>query len=189
MGIVDNNIFTSGIRGSVDDKMVFRKVGKQTSVYVKKKRDTPFSEAELAAKLRFNKAVGYAKAVLKDPARKAIYAAIAKKNQKGSAYSAAIGDYMSAPNIFAINVGMYKGAVGDQIIVDVLDDYNVTSVTVTITNPDGTVVETGEAVLSENNLVEWIYTTKTANATFVGDKVTAVATDMPGNVSFLEKTI
>jgi hypothetical protein len=189
MGIVDNNIFTTGIRGAVDDKMVFRQVGKQTSVYVKRKRSKPATQAEQISKLRFNKAVGYAKAVLKDPAKKAIYAEIAKKNEKGTAYSAAVGDYMSAPNIFAINTATYRGIVGDQIIIDVLDDYIVPSVTVTISNPDGTVVETGAAVLSENNLVEWIYTAKIANANFVGDKVTAVATDMPGNVSVLEKTI
>jgi hypothetical protein len=189
MGIVDNNIFTTGIRGSVDDKMVFRKVGKRTSVYVKKERSAPPTASERAAKLRFMKAVGYAKAAMEDPALKAIYTAIAKKNEKGSAFSSAVGDYMSAPKIHGVNLGQYKGAVGNQIVIDVLDDYNVESVLVTITNPDGVVVETGEALMNSQNFVEWIYTAKTANATYLGDKVTVVATDMPGNTSKLEQTI
>jgi len=67
------------------------------------------------------------------------------------------------------------------------DDFKVAGVTVSLTGNDGVVLEQGTAQPDPEDSDLWIYRAKTSNATVAGTKVTAVATDLPRNVTNAEK--
>jgi hypothetical protein len=188
MGKVTNNNFTRGISGAVSHDMVFRRYKGKTTVYIKTERTTPLSEKEKAHRLRFKEATLYGKSIDANAALKADYQLQAELTDAPNAYSAAVADYLTAPEVTDLNHSKYKGIVGDKIVVKAVDDFRVESVSVEITKADGTIVETGLAVLTANNIT-WEYVAKTANAAFAGGKIKVTAMDLPGNIASLEQVI
>jgi hypothetical protein len=87
-------------------------------------------------------------------------------------------DYLKAPIIHDIALALYQGHPDDEIIVHASDDTQVVSVTVTIKNMVGAIVERGTARLYDG---AWIYDA-TARAP-VGQPLTieVTAMDRPGN--------
>jgi len=69
-----------------------------------------------------------------------------------------------------------------------VDDFKVVSVSVLITNPEGTIIESGFAVLLDNGL-DWEYTATVVNPTYLGDKIRVQVADLPGNVVSEERVI
>jgi hypothetical protein len=59
---------------------------------------------------------------------------------------------------------------------------------VIITKQDGTMVETGAAVLAANKLT-WDYTVTIAHQIAQGDTVTVIASDLPGNNTIQEQVM
>ncbi len=53
---------------------------------------------------------------------------------------------------------------------------------------NGTLLEYGNAVQQING-IDWTYTTTQANAVPTGSKISAIATDVPGNTGTLEVTL
>ena len=75
----------------------------------------------------------------------------------------------------------YTGAAGQSITITAVDDVKVKSVSVSIANDDGTVVEKGSAVVSAQNPDQWLYTTSAA-ASSASVKVVVDAADLPGKL-------
>lgn len=176
-----DNIITHGLSGKVGNILVFSQRNGKTFVgkvpKQKTKADTP---AQVAHKQKFQRATIYGKAAIANQVTKAAYEADAEIGE--SAFNVAVADFLQAPDIDSVDLSGYTGKVGEKIIILATDDFAVTSVTVNISNADGTLVEDGAAVLSADGL-DWVYTTTAVNASLAGDKITIEATDTPGNVT------
>lgn len=185
MGKVKENLLTKGFSGRIGDEIVFRQVKNRTLFAKRPRRSTIVSPNQLPQRELFSKAVVFAKTMLLDPLIRADYQNRAKLGGLASAYSAAVTDYLKAPKINSIDTDYYKGAVGDVIWIIALDDFKLQTVTVTLQAPDGSVIESGAAVLEEGR---WKFIATQATA-LVGVKVTVTATDRPGKEARLEKAL
>ncbi|MCA0448123.1 MAG: hypothetical protein LCH54_18035 [Bacteroidetes bacterium] len=181
MSTVGKNIVTQGLSGMLGDMIVFRQVGDRTIVGSRPTTKNRVPTAKQAAhKERFQQAVIYAKSALAMPDLKVDY-----EEQAGNgitAYNIAVADFLSAPNIVSISLADYYGQVGDKIMVRVTDDFKVKEVKIIIMNPDGSLVESGNAVQQDFRL-DWVYTATAVNAQVDGDKLIIQATDTPGNLT------
>jgi hypothetical protein len=135
---------------------------------------------------RFSKAVLYAKTVLLDDAIRAEYEEAALLAGLNSAYVAAVTDYLKNPVIALMYTDLYKGVAGDLIWITALDDFKIQSVTVTLQQPNGTLIEAGQAVADGGR---WKYITTQPNATVAGTKVIVTAKDRPGQEVVAEKVL
>lgn len=188
MALVKNNDLTEGISGSVGNKLVFRQLGNRTIISKKARVSTVRTEKQEAHRLRFQQAARYAKAKMLNPILKADYELIAKQKENTTAFAVAVGDYLKIPTIESITHTGYKGNIGDIISIQVNDNVKVINVTVTLTSPDGTLIETGNATFTKDD-TEWIYKAQRANVNTVGTAIKVIATDRPAQEAMLEKTI
>jgi hypothetical protein len=187
MAEVKNNIVTQGVSGMLGDMIVFRQVNGKTVIATKPKKSEKQTEKQLEHQKRFQSAVIYGKAASADPAQRAIYQE--GVNEKlGSPYMVAVADFLNAPDIEDVNLKGYKGNVGDAIIIRVTDDFKVAEVKVAIHNPDGSLVEEGNAVQLLGG-VDWSYKATVKNDSLDGDRITIMAYDMPGNETVEEETL
>lgn len=178
-----NNIVTHGLSGKVGDLLVFsQRNGKTVVSKAPKERTGELSDKQKAHKLKFQKAVLYAKAALANPIKNQMYEARADSAKGITTYNVAVADLLNAPDIEEIDLSGYSGTPGDLIKITATDDFEVVAVTVKIENADGSLVEQGTAV---NNGAEWIYTATASNPDLAGDKITVQATDNPANMTEL----
>lgn len=179
-----NNDLVKGSSGRIGDQLVYRQRGGKT-IIAKRPRRTgiPPSAMQVEIQELFAEAVLYAKSVIADEAKKAIYKAKAKPNQ--SAYNLALSDFCKAPEIKKYNTLGYAGQVGDEISIRAIDDFKVDWVKLQIKDSADSLIEEGLAVLSANN-ADWIYTATVLNPGFAGNKLIISAADLPGNISTLE---
>jgi hypothetical protein len=131
-------------------------------------------------RLKFKRAAKFAKNVLLDPVKLEAYTA--RAHDGVTPYNLAVKDYMNSPEIYKINVSGYKGNPGEKILVETSDDFVITSVTVSISDPAGTTIEEGPC---EFNLLTGIYefTTTIAVPDLAGVAVFANVCDLPGHSS------
>ena len=182
-----NNVITHGLSGLVGDMIVFRSRNGKTIVSSKpKERTGEPTEGQKAHQAKFQQAILYAKAAIKDPATMQGYKDAAKDGVMP--YNVAVADFFHAPDIDRVDLSKYTGKIGEIITVKVTDDFKVKEVSVTILNADGTEVEKGNAV-EKAGTNEWIFTAKKANASLDGDKIVVSASDIPGNISEKEEVI
>ncbi len=109
MAYVKKNIVTEGFSGMLGDSIVFRNRGGKTIVAIRP--DTTGRESTEAQKnhqRRFRRAAQYAKGATRNEATRGLYAARTKPGQ--SAYNVVLADFMTAPEIDAVDFGTYKGA-------------------------------------------------------------------------------
>lgn len=179
-----NNDLVMGSSGRIGDQLVYRQRGGKT-IIAKRPRRTgiPPSAMQLEVQELFSEAVLYAKSVIADEAKKAIYKAKAKPYQ--SAYNLALADFCRPPAIKKYDVSGYSGQVGDQLSIRAIDDFKVEWVKLLIKDSADSMIEEGLAVLSANKL-DWIYTATVVNPSLVGSKLSISAADMPGNIKTLE---
>ncbi|TCN72288.1 hypothetical protein [Acetobacteroides hydrogenigenes] len=187
MAEVKNNIITQGVSGMLGDQIVFRQIKGKTIISVKPKQPEKYSDKQLEAKRKFQSAVIYGKSATADPVKKAEYEA-GKDDKFSSAYQVAVADFLNAPDIEDVNLKGYKGNVGDVITIRVTDDFKVAEVKVSIHNPDGSLVEEGNAVQLLGG-VDWSYKATAKNDSLAGDKITITAYDMPGNETAKDSTL
>jgi hypothetical protein len=186
MGIVIDNYVTSGASGNVGTLWSFRqRAGKTILAKQRGANSKPPNEKGLALQARFKTSLVYARQAMRDPAVKAVYAAAAPRGV--SAFNVALGDAASSPVVSLIDSSSYHGAVGETLMIEATDNFKVTGVVVTIDNAAGSLIETGNAVLQDNK--NWLYTSTVANAALAGSKITAVASDLPGNTGTLSVTL
>ncbi|KYP12950.1 hypothetical protein [Flavihumibacter sp. CACIAM 22H1] len=134
--------------------------------------------AQQANRQRFAKAVVYAKNSLANPAVVAAYAAIIQGPRQ--VYLAALKDALRAPLLVNLQTNAYTGAVGDLIRVQAMDDFKVVQVEFKLFATDGSLLECGQAIRSNNGL-DWIYTTLVCNPQPKGSTVLVRAMDLPRN--------
>jgi len=178
----ENNEVMFGARGKVGNLVVFKNYYGETVISKRGRKRKPLntSEEQMLVKERFKEGVIYAKGVLQDPILAGFYQPYVKGGVR--IYNLALADFCKPPEIKNINTGQYAGAIGDQLIIRVIDNFKVQSVMVTISAPDGTVLETGTAVQTANQ-ADWLYTATVLNGNPDGTFITAKAADTPGNVT------
>ena len=187
MAQATENVLNKGFSGSIDKMLTFRQRSGKTFVGKKRRRNEgPPSEQMLTVRARFTACVAYAKKAIRDLKLKALYHGGRVGSQ--SAFNVATADAFNAPVVKTINPENYHGAVGDIIAVDAVDDFKVVKVLVSVHNAAGTLIEEGNASLDPVQL-EWFYTSTVANPALAGSKITATATDLPGNSASLEITL
>jgi hypothetical protein len=182
----ERNVVTHGLSGTVGGMLVFRQTATGTVVQSLPRVSGKSTEAQLAQRRKFQRAVVYAGVAVTDPTLEAVYAARAKKGQ--SARNVAVADFLHAPNIEVIDLSGYHGTPGDVIRIEATDDFAVKEVKVVITNPDGSLVEEGFAQQGAPGF-EWIYTATAANPGLTSDRIEVYASDIPGNISKAEETV
>lgn len=140
------------------------------------------TEKAVAARTKFGRATAYARIAVKNPELKSMYQAVVKGGQR--AFNLAMMDALHAPVVESILADSYHGQIGDPITIRATDDFKVVGVVVSIYNQAGNLVEQGNAVNQENN-VYWLYNTGHENIELTGSKISAIATDLPGNSTSL----
>ena len=187
MAKVKGNILLDGLSGKLGESLVFRQVGGKT--ILAKAPDMSHRELSPAQRKHLNKfqrAKEYA-CKLKDKLElKAVYQTRACGNK--AAYHVAIGDYMNSPKIEHIDASSYHGRMGDVIKIRATDDFQVTRIQMCILDPNGSLIEAGEAI-QQANMIDWIYTDTGASACVNGSPVKATAMDRPDNVAEAELVI
>lgn len=95
-----NNIVTHGLSGKVGDLLVFsQRNGKTIVSKVPKERTGELSDKQEVQKLKFQRAVLYAKTVMNDPDKKQMYETMSDDSKGISAYNVAVADLLNAPKI------------------------------------------------------------------------------------------
>lgn len=188
MALVQKNLITKGLSGTLGGTLVFRKVGNKTVVAVTPSRGKEPTEKQRNQRERFQLAVLYAKGQMADPSARADYEAEARGSGLPNAYNIAVADFFHAPDIVAVDLSAYAGRLNDPIRIKVTDDFRVKAVSVEIRNSEGTLVEEGQALV-QGNLSDWVYTATVANLDVSGDKITIRAYDLPGNETMETKTL
>ncbi|MEO6540332.1 MAG: hypothetical protein ABIN74_05050 [Ferruginibacter sp.] len=186
MAKVNYNVVMHGVSGQIGDLLTF--IQRHGKTYVGKIRKQPsnISPEQQAIRDKFKLAAKFAKSSIKDPAIKALY----EERAGGGVtpYNLAIVDYWAAPFIDSINTANYNGAVGSTIEVQATDDTKVTEVTVSIASAAGVVLEEGLAVMNAESET-WHYTATAVNASLAGTIIKAIAKDLPGNSTEMEKVL
>jgi hypothetical protein len=145
--------------------------------------DRKFSEKQLDHQLRFRRASSYAKGTIDQDLVPESYERIADRKRL-TVYNVAIKDFFNPPDIFSIDMEEYTGKKGEEIVVETLDDVEVTAVHVVLRREDE-VIEEGDAVQDKYNVAAWHYNTQKNNGV-EGTVVEAYAEDLPGNVTKAE---
>jgi hypothetical protein len=180
----NNNVLTHGLSGKIGDMLVFSQRGGKTVVSaVPRKSQQEQSEKQKEQVRRFQRATLYARTAQQQPEYKD-----AAAQQGKTAYVVAVADFLNAPNIEKIDLSAYTGAVGNPIRITVTDDFALASITVRITNADGSLVEEG-AARPTPIAYEWLYTATQANESLEGDKIEILASDTPGSTTRHEQNL
>jgi hypothetical protein len=179
MAKVKDNILLQGFSGTIGKSLTFRQIGGQTFVsnYQKAPTGEP-TEKAVAARTRFAEATAYARRVVKDPELKAMYQAKVQGGQR--AFNIAVMDAMQPPVVENIQVENFQGRAGNEIKVRATDDFKVDKVVISVYSHTGELLEQGNAGLKENS-DHWIYHLTQNIPVLAGSKITAVASDLPGN--------
>ncbi|MEO8403451.1 MAG: hypothetical protein ABI480_02610 [Chitinophagaceae bacterium] len=180
----EQNDMTLGLRGRLGKMISFRKMDGQTEAFRRPgKRLTAGTIPQQDHRSKFLDATYYAKGVIANPVKNAVY----KEKAKGrrSCYVLAVSDFIKAPEIKAVTTDTYAGHIGDTIGVRAIDDFKVTAVKVIIRDSNGAVLEQGLAVVQPGE-VDWLYTCTVANPQVTGSNIRVTATDLPGNATSLE---
>ncbi|ULQ51958.1 hypothetical protein [Flavihumibacter fluvii] len=191
MAKTNQNLLTQNYAGKAGNQFSFRMRNDHSFIaMLPKKSKKPASadpQTQQMVKEKFRRAILYAKTVFaKDPELLAQYEAVRKKSQ--SAFNVAFMDAYIGPVLRDLRTDEYEGVAGNEITVEALDNFRVKSVKFTIFSPDGTKLEEGEAV-NTNNGYGWVYTTREANPTLAGTKLKITAKDIPDNMTVLEKVL
>ena len=182
-----NNFVVAGLTGTFAGIGTFYIRGRKTFLRkIRAKPSVPDSKEQVAVKKRFAECIRYAKAAIKDPETKAAYAAVAKPGR--TAFNRAVTDACTPPKIGKIDTANYHGQPGDYLIIEATDDFKVIAVQIGIHNVYGHLIEQGDAVM-QINTVDWLYAVTVVNEPYAGSKITATATDLPGNKTSLTVTL
>lgn len=169
------------IRGKIGE-LVFRRF--QNRVIITRKPDSNGrvpTDGQLEVQTRFRDAARFAKHVLADPARRALYEPAATKSGRPLRITV-MGEFLNSPEVTAITVAGYHGRVGDPVDIQAVADVAVTGVAVAIRDASGAVLEEGAA-----SLVDGVWRYLATVAVPAGESVTveATATNLAGQTGTL----
>ncbi|MFA0961141.1 hypothetical protein AB9P05_05015 [Roseivirga sp. BDSF3-8] len=187
MAIIENNPWIEGARGMVRNAIVYRQRAGRTIVSARPaKSSKPLSDKQKAHHRRFKRATGYAKSVGSDERMYALYKAGA--HGFNSWQNVAVKDYMHAPVVDDVFVSEVKDGRPACIRVYAHDDFHVASLSITLRDAEGVVLEGGEAsTVIVNGVYEYRLTGELPGAK--GLCVTVVARDLPGNETVYDKVL
>ena len=80
-----------------------------------------------------------------------------------------------------VDLSAYTGQMGDKIAIRAHDDFDVSGVSVAISDTDGHALESGAAVETPPDSGRWLYTATTAVPTGTSVRIEVTATDRPGH--------
>jgi hypothetical protein len=183
MAKVEMNAITQHFSGRLGDIIFRRFAGKLFAGMRPKPFTGPPTEGQIDVRLRFRKGISYAKAMMLDPVARSAYEQFGLNHQK-SAFTAAVGDFFRSPSVDDIDLSLYKGKIGEKVVIMADDDVEVLAVQVVIRNQAGAIAEQGAAVLTAG---KWIYTATTALPLAQTATVEVTAKDRPGNVGTKQK--
>jgi hypothetical protein len=107
---------------------------------------------------------------------------IRKAQETGTtAYTLAIADWYVAPRVIEINIDGWTGQAGETIRVKARDNVMVAQVRLVIRDPQGQILEMGEAVQAKAGSVWWNYTAQSSVPLTPFPSIQAIAFDLPGN--------
>lgn len=179
MAELKHNIILEGISGKFEGKYVFRQMNGKTFVSKRNKIRYIRTEAQDKQRKAFTEAVAYAKNAITDPNLMAIYEKKAIKMNK-KPYHLAISDFMRTPNIDQVDMDGYHGKAGDTIDVYASSLVKITRITLSITNPKGILLESGEATCHNGG---WQYHITADNPSPIGSRIAITAYDLPNHTS------
>jgi hypothetical protein len=162
-------------------KLVYRKVRGRTIVALKPDADRPLSQAEVAHRQDFAQAAAWAKAALQDEELRPFYEALGKQREI-PARAAAISDFLKRPTLEALDLAEYAGQAGNPIYFMASDNAGLVDATVTITDGNETVFESGAAVEVEPDTGYWMYTTQSDLPAGTPATINVKVSDRPGNI-------
>jgi hypothetical protein len=141
---------------------------------------------QLLAQERFKRSVQYSMAADEIPELKKEYKKLAGRGQ--SARNIAYKDAYYPPEVLGIITQAYAGDAGNIIVVIAKDDFRVSAVRLSISNPLGEIIEEGAAVINPDGIT-WNYIVTQNNATIAGSMIKATAFDIPGNEGVMEVVV
>lgn len=183
MELLENDLL-EGSSGRFGKRLIYGQRGHKTIIARRPaKKRNPKTPRQVEVRNLFSEAVLYARAVIADEVKKALYQTKVKGNQ--SAFNLALSDFCKAPEIRKYSVTEYTGQIGDKINIRAFDDFKVESVNLLIKDSTDSTIEEGPALLSANG-ADWIYTASTANPVLAGTKLIISVADIPGNITTQE---
>jgi hypothetical protein len=185
---IKNNALLQALSGKMGETHVYRKVRGKMQMVNRPATGGPKSDRQKVFNARFLKAANYAKAQMKDDTFKSLYQS-GVTDKKINAYIVAVSDALNAPVVNEIKAVDYKGAVGNVITIDAIDDFKVVRVRVIILGNDGHELERGEATQDPKQTHIWRYTATAANLSVTGSTISVTAFDLPDNETTLEKVL
>lgn len=187
MSNTTENVLTKTYRGKFGKQLVFRNRD-EMSIMAKppKKSLKPAADTQITQRRKFKMASRWAKQALLDPITLAAYMAMASGMR--TPYVMAVTNYLRPPEVREINASGYSGEAGCKIRVVAFDDFDVTGVTVKITDATGTLIEQGSC---QEDLSSdcWVYTATVAVTSLSGVVIRAEAKDIPCHTGSLEITL
>lgn len=176
----NDNVVTHGLSGKVGNMLQFsQRAGKTIVGKIPNRSGIIPTNKQIEVMEKFQEGVVYAKSAIADPATRATYEAFTVEGV--TAFNLALADYCVAPEIKSVDTSLYTGVIGDKITVKATDNFMVKTVKLSIHKADNTLIEEGLAMQDDLNALLWVYTATAANAAVSGTKITATATDLPGN--------
>lgn len=170
-----------GLSGAMGDWVYQMRNGK-TILGMKPINSKEPSQAQVTHRERFKQATLYGKLVMADPALHAFYTQAAAQKDV-PIFALCVADFFHTPTINEVDTSDYNGHEGSPIHITALDDVGVVSVRVTITDNNGIVLESGNAIETSSGSGRWSYIT----TTFIGPdfpvNINVVAMDRPGGTA------
>ena len=185
MAKVRKNVVLEGLSGMLANQLVFKqdKAGRTlVSIRPHYAGDREFSEAQLAHQARFQEAAAYAQEASQE---QAVYAEKADGTPQ-NAYNVAVADWFHSPEVREIDLSGYTGQAGQVIRARVMDDVEVTQVTLVIATGAGEVVEQGQMAYEQGM---WYTYTATAECPAGPARVVVTGLDLPGHAGVEEATL
>lgn len=180
----NKSIVVGKLQGMLGKELVFRNWQGKT-VVAKAPQGFEGKPTPEQSKIRENFGLGarYAKKASKNPELAAAYKSVLRPRQ--NVYSRALQDFVTPPRILGFHTREYQGVVGNPILINATDDFNVKEVFVEIYSAAGVLLEQGKAGLVPDSN-QWLYTATVVNSQVVGSVLKAIAIDTPGNEGSLE---
>jgi len=148
------NIITHGLKGKIGN-LIFRFWGNRLVVSsMPDYRRIRWSKAQTENRVRFRRAMNWARETLDDPVKRAYYSR--KSDATRTPWNLAVADYLKNLRVRPPDLSHYRGKEGDIIGITPYRPLKVTAIAVTIFNERGAPVDQGPAEVSGEHY-GWVY--------------------------------
>ena len=172
-----DNYVTKGLKGTIGKKNTYRQRGGKTFVSdYPRPTSVPPTQKLRSVRANFADCIAYAKAAINDPILKAKYQAEAKGGQ--TAFNVATSDALNHPELINIIKSSHQESPETEIITSSTDDIKEATITVSIHQATGELLEQGNASVQPGTN-DWIY--RPANPIPAGSRISLASRDLPKN--------